>query len=262
MAFAPLLFFMSNGADMGALTTFKKIYWQGGPMSLLSHSMKRVWCLIACALLPITGMGQVTITIDIGADILKDFSGSAMGLDGLVVLAASTSPNGFAAPTPTKFFPDPDDFELAHWNLHNPGLEQPGVLFRSGPITVNGDFTPGTSAIQLYWFPSLTSPAGALVGGPGAGTHYGLFTDNIGGKNGGESWFMPGKTGGPEANRTLRFITTDGVTLDPGAGSFAPSFGNASLTVIPEPSVYAWALGLCCLAWAIIARRIRSSPKV
>jgi len=216
--------------------------------------MNKVWCLIACALLPITGVAQVTVTFDIGAELLKDAAGNPMGRDGLVILAGSTSPNGFVAPTATQFFPNADDFELARWDLHNPGLEQDGVLFRFQNVNVTADFTPGTSPLQLYWFPGLTTAASA----PGAGTQYGVFTDNIG-HNGSDAWSMPGKSGGTEGTRTLRFATKDATTLfSPGEGFFDPSAGNASLTVVPEPSFYACALGVGCLGWAV-ARRFRSS---
>jgi hypothetical protein len=249
MAFAPLFFFMSNGADMGALNTFKKICWQEGPTSLLSRLMNKVWCLIACTLLPMTGVGQVSFNLD--AELLKDNSGNPMGLSGLVILAASGGDNVFTPPSASAFFTG-DDFELGRWDL-NSGFMTPGV-FQIPTTTFNpsSSFTGDVSPVQLYWFPSLTTGSAS----PGLGTHYGTFTDAVG-HNGSDPWTMPADA----FPRTLKFATKDatGTLFAPGEGFFDPSAGNASLTVVPEPSFYACIIGLGCLGWAVIARRIRSS---
>jgi hypothetical protein len=205
------------------------------------------WILLGWALLPLGASAQVTFNID--AEKLKDENGTAMPLTGLVILAASTTDSIFTPPTAGAFFPGADDIEIMRWNLQGSAFG-PGIFSDStGSQNPSGNWNAG-DPVQLYWFPSLTTASTA----PGSGTRYGTFTDSIG-HDGGDAWKTPA-SGTPLTS--LKFFTKDSSVLFPtGAGFFDPPAGNSSLTVVPEPSEYAALLGLGCLGWAMLSRKIR-----
>ena len=207
----------------------------------------RTGCIILALLLArMVNFGAVTF--DLGAERLKNADGSPMPSSGLVILAASTLDSIFTAPTPDQFFSG-DDVELARWALTviggGGGLGDGSFSGTTRPLTLSGNWTV-RDPVQLYWFPTLTLTPSS--DSPGAGTPYGTYRHDTG-LDGSEPWFTPADGLG----RTLLFLTADATV----PGSNLASTGNASLTVVPEPSHYAMACGLVCLGYAVVSRKLR-----
>ncbi|HTG45675.1 MAG TPA: hypothetical protein VK633_14225 [Verrucomicrobiae bacterium] len=213
--------------------------------------------VISAVVLPVS-VSAVTFNID--ADRLKDANGNPMPLTGQVVFIASTDPSnnstgaglpsGFAGPVAGSYSSG-DDFVIARWDLDS-GFGA-GAFDRSLSVVLTGGWTTG-DPLALLWFPTLTS--GDL---PTDGTPYGFFRDDVS-----DSLTSRAPWVTPSASDTvnLEFATQDansgvfnGATY-PG-GAYAPSVGNANLTVVPEPSQYAAAFGLICAGIAFTSRKFR-----
>jgi hypothetical protein len=188
--------------------------------------------------------GAIRLVFDV--DQLKTAEGAPMPESGLVLLAASTLDSAFSEPTPNSFFSSLDDIIVGRWSLDS-GFG-PGVFTRDFTTTLSGDWNTG-DPLQLYWYPTLTEAATQ----PGAGTTFGRYTDPVG-IDGSDPWFTPSDG---NAQNTLRFVTTDALVATP--GSNPPEAGEANFTVVPEPSDYAAIIGLACLGWAVISRKVKAA---
>ena len=190
--------------------------------------------------------GHCTITIQVDAANLKDANGTLMPTTGLVILAASTTDLVFGSPTVTAFFSG-DDIELKRWDFST-GTGTPGQFSDfTGSLTFTGSWN-ANDPLQLYWFPTLTVSAST----PGSGTPYGLYRDPTG-VDGSAVWTTPADG---TLSYNIKFFTQD---FNPTAFNIS-STGNASLTVVPEPSAYATVFGIVCLIGAVASRRLSKSP--
>jgi len=191
--------------------------------------------LLATALLLILRGATPAATITLDAERLKDASGAALPLSGLVILAAGTS-GTFTGPTAASFVSG-DEIVVKMWDLSG-GFSTAGVLAVStGDVPLTGAWTQG-DPLRLYWYPTLdlTSPA------PGAGTAYGAYRDAAG-LDGSAPWITPGASD----TIALQFFTSDATLLRTG-GSNAAAAGLASFTVVPEPHFGAFATMALALA--------------
>ena len=185
-------------------------------------------------------------TFNIAAGNLRDDAGILMpNASGLIVLVVDTLQNGFSTPSTSASLGTPvatflnDDLLLGKWQI-NGGA---GVLSdTTGSLALSGDWG-GTDPVKMYWFPALSLSSSSIP----SGTKYGEYTDATG-IDGSDPWETPG-TG----LVTLNFLTT-GQT-----GSNPESAGNASLTVVPEPSTYAAVFGLLSLAGAALTKKLRKA---
>jgi len=189
---------------------------------------------------------RASITIQLGADTLKDVAGNPMPTSGLVVLVASTLDSQFGSPTATSFVSG-DDIEVARFDLSS--TEIPGLVEDLAILTLSGDWGAG-DPLAIFWYPTLTIDAVS----PGAGTPYGFYRDPTPsgeqgtGLDGSDPWFTPAD-GATLWN--LLFLTSDagGASTPPGAGnaSFVIPSGEKIIPQIgwlnPADIIYGTALG-------------------
>ncbi len=173
--------------------------------------------------MPPPASGAHAFTINLDAELLKDESGTAMPISGLVVLTAGTS-GSFFGPTPASFIGG-DEIVLKKWDLS--AFATAGVLSdTTGDLSFAGAWNTG-DPLRIYWYPTLTLASAS----PGDGTEYGTYRDAVG-VDGSAAWV----TGGPSDTIGLKFYTADATFLNTG-GSNSASAGVANLTVAsaPEP---------------------------
>jgi len=189
---------------------------------------------------------RASITIQLGADTLKDVAGNPMPTSGLVVLVASTLDSQFGSPTATSFVSG-DDIEVARFDLSS--TEIPGLVEDLAILTLSGDWGAG-DPLAIFWYPTLTIDAVS----PGASTPYGFYRDPTPsgeqgtGLDGSDPWFTPAD-GATLWN--LLFLTSDagGASTPPGAGnaSFVIPSGEKIIPQIgwlnPADIIYGTALG-------------------
>ncbi len=177
-------------------------------------------------------------TFNISAAGLYDENGNAASKDGLVLLVADTSADGFATlsestPMTLNSFingPSNDDLILARWQL-GASSGSPGLFSDTATnLSLTGNWNAG-DPLALMWFPSLTTSSTAA----GAGVRYGMYSNlasaGDSSLNGGDRWVTQG-----DGTYSLNFFT------DSFGGSPRPdSAAYATLTVsgtgaVPEPS--------------------------
>jgi MYXO-CTERM domain-containing protein len=186
-------------------------------------------CRLIFFIASIASVQAGTISFDLQAESLKDGSGTALSVNGLVLLVADTSQNGFAtifegsSLALNSSLNAGDDRVLARFDLTTNNI--PGFLFENPSITYGSGWDIG-DPLALLWFPTLTTASSTAD----AGTSYGFFSGPP--LNGSDPWITPAD--GSSAYK-LYFNTTDGANIP---GTHAANLGNASLTVgaIPEPS--------------------------
>ncbi|MCZ6672454.1 MAG: hypothetical protein O7C75_05875, partial [Verrucomicrobia bacterium] len=127
-------------------------------------------------ILTLVGLGlalsqlQAAITINIGAEKLKDPGGYDMAVAGVVVLVADANRNGFGGAGDTSFVTG-DDVMIAKWDIASGGGNNPGAFQgTTGSVPFSGDWDEG-DPLAIYWFPTLTSADAS----PGAAVPYGMF---------------------------------------------------------------------------------------
>jgi hypothetical protein len=236
--------------------------------------MNKVACLLGFSLLPIS---VSAVSFEVDAETLKDQNGTAMPVTGQVLLVASTG--GSSSVNGNTFIVPRSDSPLAAGSflIGSGGLSDDLVVarvdldsgFGAGSLsqTLNlsfgldstGSWQPGDQ-LSLYWFPSLSS--GSTT--PGVGTHLGMFRDDVTDATSRNAWVTPGAS----STISLQFVTQDangpifpGGVYPSGAAGYPSATGNASqvVTPVPEPSQFAAAFGLGCLAWAFVARKSKRS---
>lgn len=202
--------------------------------SLLSTTLIAAVCAQANA---------VTITLD--CEVLKDASGSAMPISGIVVLTAATI-GTFSGPTPTSFVSG-TEILLEKWDLSS--FATPGVFSDlTADLPFSGAWGSG-DPLRMYWYPTLTLSSTA----PGAGTSYGAYRDSLG-LDGSAAWVTPGESD----TISLKFSTSDSSFLNIG-GSNSGDTGLASFTVAPVPEPGTAAVGLMTFFAAVGMKRRRQS---
>jgi len=185
---------------------------------------------IACAFVSATSL-QASIFFDIQGELLKNSSGTAIPVNALILLVADTTNNGFANITDgsslalNAFLNSGDDRVLARFDLSSSGT---AGLFAEGPSLSFGGGWNETDPLALLWFPTLNLASSTVSNG----TSYGLFSGPA--LDGSDAWITP--TDGATGHK-LYFFNADATILpDSPPGSHAAGLGNASLTVVPEPS--------------------------
>ena len=185
----------------------------------------------------------LTITLD--CEVLRDASGSAMPISGVVVLTAATT-GTFSGPTPTSFVSG-TEILLQKWDLSS--FAAPGIFSDlTSDLPFSGAWGTG-DPLRMYWYPTLTLASSA----PGAGTSYGTYRDPFG-IDGSAAWITPGESD----TIGLNFYTTTASFLNAG-GSNSADAGLTDLTVAPIPEPGTAAVGLMALlaAMGITRRRQR-----
>lgn len=201
-------------------------------LATLARIMLRSLLLLAAASLPVTSFA--TVAFDIGAQRLDNATGTPMPANGLVLLVADRDRDGFLAPS-TTWFTEGDDLLVNAWPNaveNTPFAFGPGI-FLGGASTELGSGLDAGDPVKLIWFPTLTTTNSA----PTFGTPFGAYTN--------ATWVVP--SDGFSANLSFQ-------TFDQG-GSDPLVTGDATLTVVPEPSAYAAIAALGCMSWAMIRRR-------
>ena len=205
--------------------------------------MLRSICLFSAALFPLAASAAVTFNID--AQILRDQSGNPL-TSGVVIFAASLTDDTFGAPTPDAFVTG-DDIILRKWAWDS-GSEA-GEFQKGGPDGLVFNFNDYSGLgpddyLQLYWYPTRSFSDTA----PGEGTPYGSFRSDIPEFLGTSAWRVPADG----SIVSLAFLTQEA------GGTRAATEGDASsFTPVPEPSFYAGAFAVSCLAWAVVSKKIR-----
>lgn len=207
--------------------------------------MLRFCWLFLLGALPFTSFSaEVLFTID--AERLDDAAGNAMPTTGMVILGASLANESFSNPTTTAFFSG-DDIEIGRWHLDS--LFGAGIFQKQISVTLANGLDLN-DPLRLFWFPSITD---TNVAAPTFGTAFGTYRNDNPEAAGYAPWRVP--SGGAV---NLGFFTSEATELNNG-GNNGPTAGDASFTVVPEPSTYAAAFALGCLGWALAKRRARPS---
>lgn len=217
--------------------------------------MKLRSSLVALALSFVASQhAEAAITFNIFSDLLKTQGGVAASQNGLVMLVADTSNDGFISAIQNGSSLalngaidglSGDDFVLARWAIGGSSGTDGAFYDTTNELTFPGSVSGWSSGdpLALLWFPTLTT-ASTLAS---TGDTYGLYSGP--GSTGSAAWITPsdGATVG------LKFLMTD-AAVD--AGNLSPSLGDASLTVVagvPEPSRSLLAL----LGFGVLALRRR-----
>jgi hypothetical protein len=114
-------------------------------------------------------------------------------------------------------------------------------------INYSGNLTSG-DALQLYWFPSLTLNSTSF----GSYTPYGTYRTDTISSSSDIAWTLPSDG----ATVTLNFFTSS-TGVD---GAVADSFGNASLSTVPEPVTTVALLGGAAGLFVMHRRRAQRKP--
>ena len=236
------------------------------------------WCLLMAAVILLAlspQMAFATVNVVLNAGYLRQNATTAMtattdgsnnGGGALLLLVAAGGNGGttFTNSLSSGQYVAGGDLILAEFGFDNYiGTSSDGT----GQITNNSvtftlpstGVTPGTTQVELRWFPSITlSQYGTVF--PTAGSSFGNYNPQVyhpGGSlnpDGGNTWTVPADS----SNVTLNFYTTDDTARTNPAASQAPSEGYASFTVVPEPSVFIW-LGGGAGITALLRRKRRAS---
>jgi hypothetical protein len=206
---------------------------------------------------------RATITFDFQVDLIQTtLVGTPVPANGLVLLVADTSHNGFGAfgvtslgggngagdATSLALFTSAGSDDLIVWR-GDLSVQGPGVL------TDTPSFTLGTYAgatwnagdpLALVWFPTLTLNSVATT----PGVAYGLFSSAT--PLSGSAWVTPADGSSIYA---LIEITMNGATLGPGPSPNSELVASQSVSAIPEPSSVAMLAGVGALVVASIRRR-------
>jgi hypothetical protein len=218
--------------------------------------MKKISLALACIGLVSTS-AQASVTITLEGGVLRTSTGTVAGDGGLILLVASTNPDPVNAPsagfsstldgnlsTSVGTFLTADDQIIASFSISSVAANgvQGGYAYTLSNFNYSGGLTSGDQ-LQLYWFPTLTTSSTTF----GVGTSYGAYrTDSqLNGSDAG--WFLPSDG----TTMALNFFTTSG------SGSVADSFGNASLTTVPEPATTVALLGGAAGLFVMYRRRQR-----
>jgi hypothetical protein len=187
-----------------------------------------------------------TVNLSLYGGTLRDSSGTALADGGLLVLVASTTDSIFSSPLPdanislgSLFGGDDQIVGLFSTSFDNSGVT--GGYGSLLSIDFSGNLGSG-DALQLYWFPTLTTANTSF----GSYTPYGTYrTDNI--ASGSDiAWALPSDG----TSVTLNFFTTSS-----GMGTEADVLGNASLSTVPEPATTVALLGAGAALFVIHHRR-------
>lgn len=190
--------------------------------------------LSALALAPASVHSQV-ITLNIDAERLDDQNGNPMPATGLVVAVADRNEDDYG-PVTTDWFASGDDFVFGSWQIQN---SLGNGVFESGTfsVTLENGLDAG-DPFKLMWFPTLTTTNVASIP---LGTPYGEYKND-------PTWVF----------HSVGLASFAFVTEDADGGGTVGVSGDATLTVVPEPSTYAAVFGLACLGWAVAKRRIKA----
>jgi hypothetical protein len=163
--------------------------------------MRRLRILLTALTLALSWQAHA-LTVELGAELLKNASGNPMPKTGLVLLVASTTDSTFNAPTPLSFVTG-DDVIIGKWDLSAFGVD--GSLDDSVNTTVSVNGNP----LRLYWYPTLNINSTA----PGQNTPYGTYRD------------IADPSQGATATATLSGSSVAGVTINSGGSTYhsAPS---------------------------------------
>ena len=201
-------------------------------------------CVIV--LLALSGVGaRATVTFNIYATELRTAGGtSLMAQNGLVLLVADTSNDGFSgltagAPLTVNSFLSGDDLVLARGDLTGGDL---GYFIGSANFSLGANNLGAGDAVKLYWFPTLTLSSTTAD----ESTPYGSYRSATG-LDGSAPWVVP-NDGTPSLD--LKFFTSGNTYGEPGSND--PTLGWANQTVAPVPEASnlitaALAVGLCAL---------------
>jgi len=211
--------------------------------------MNKVLTALSCLVLgAVSANASVTLTLEGG--VLRSSSGTPVNDGGLIILVASTADSAFSSSfngnnsTSVGTFLTADDQIVASFSVSSVAADglQGGYAYSLSGLTYSGALNAGDS-LQLYWFPTLTTSSSTF----GVGTSYGEYRTDATLNGSGSGWFLPSDG----STVALNFFTTSG------GGSVADSFGNASLTTVPEPATTVALLGGAAGLFVMYRRRQR-----
>ena len=207
------------------------------------------WSLLAVLACLIVSSSRAAVSIDISVGKLYDASGNYAPKGALLILAADTGRDGFDLPTPGSFLGN--DAELARWDVDFEITDpEPSPGTSTTSVSISLAAVPNLDVgdpLKIYWYPTLTTAATA----PGAGTQYGAYRTDVdpdGSTAVKIAYILPEERQSPWNLDMLTFA---------GGGTLSEETGKASLSVVPEPSTYAMAAGIGCLAFGMAVRRLR-----
>lgn len=205
---------------------------------------------------------RATVLLELAGGYLKDAAGGAIAPEsGLLLLVASTGDAAFSAIVPTSSLAtgsllnaDGDDLVLYRAALSGDGYMDGVATGGEFRLVISLDLDATTlegSALQLYWFPTLTTASTSAAEGVAYGIYRSSVLSGAVDADGSSAWFLPADgTSGYE----LLFLTSDaGSTINTAASGTAANV----VTAVPEPA--GWALVGAGLA-GIWLRRIFGRP--
>jgi hypothetical protein len=206
-------------------------------------------CLVAAV--AVSGsVAQATVSLGLSGGYLKaGISGTVVPYNtGLLMLVASTADSAFDPITTSSLFnvgsplnQDSDDYVLFKAPIsgdgNNTGTAEGGEFQQAIMLSLNTAFSQG-DALQLYWFPSLTSTSNAASEGTGYGAYRSTIANSPGAADadGSPPWFLPADG---TSGYNLLFLTSDAASAINTASS-GTQFGATEFSVaVPEPSAAA-----------------------
>jgi hypothetical protein len=194
-------------------------------------------------------VAKATVSIEIIAGQLTDFSGNVLQ-DGSYVSLFSLGTSGvFSPPTSVSFLSGTEQL-ISNFSLQSSTAGNTlGAFdqFVSGiNVLLNTNLASGQQ-LAIAWYPTIS--ASSLPAAPSVGTHYGFYTD--------PTWLIPADGG------VVQYVMQTVV-----AGGLIPNIdGQATFTVaagggsggggaIPEPATYALLGGVAVLGLAVVRRRL------
>jgi PEP-CTERM motif len=208
--------------------------------------MKTKFLALACFVLGcLSAKASVTLTLDGGT--LGTSNGTPMADGGLLLLVASTTDSSFSsfldqsASTSVGSFLSGDDLIIGRFSVSSvsAGFSGGYSTVLSG-LNLTGNLS-SDDALQLYWFPTLTTSSTTL----GFGTSYGQYRTDSALDGSSSGWFMPSDS----MTVALNFFTQSA------GGSEADLLGNASLSTVPEPATTVALLGGVAALFVVVRRR-------
>ncbi|MGC4071335.1 MAG: PEP-CTERM sorting domain-containing protein [Nibricoccus sp.] len=215
--------------------------------------MKKLLIALTCMTLS-SVTAHASVTLDIEGGTLRTSTGTVMNDNGLIILVASTTANGFTstfdgtASTAVGTFLTADDQIIASFSVNSAAGNGAGGFSSLTGLTYSGMFSSlaGGQSLQMYWFPTLTTSSTTF----GVGTSYGSYRTDSALDGASSGWFLP-NDGTPLT--TITFYTQSA------SGSVADSFGNANLTTVPEPATTVALLGGAAGLFVMHRRRQRKA---